>query len=123
MPDEENRSDERRRHARASLSLQVQFRFNKFEDFVAEYANDISAGGMFIATSEPREPGTFVYLQFALEDGTRLIEGTARVARVVPEGDPSGLAPGMGVEFVNLDAESIDVIHQIVAARVTPKRG
>jgi uncharacterized protein (TIGR02266 family) len=123
MADDSNRSGERRRHPRAALSLLVQYRFNTFEDFLAEYSQDISASGIFIRTSEPRETGTFLYLQFWLEDGTRLIEGTGRVARVIREGDPSGEAPGMGIEFVNLDVQSTEVIHQIVAARVTPKRG
>jgi molecular chaperone DnaK len=123
MPDDSNSSDERRRHPRAALSLLVQYRFNTFEDFLAEYSADISAGGLFIRTTEPREEGTFLYLQFWREDGTRLIEGTGKVARVISENDRSGMPPGMGIEFVNLDPQSIDLIHQIVAARVTPKRG
>jgi molecular chaperone DnaK len=120
MSDDSNRPAERRRHPRAPLSLLVQYRFNTFEDFLAEYSADISAGGMFIPTEEVREEGSLVHLQFWLEDGTRLIEGTGRVARVIPAGDPNRMA-GMGVEFVNLDVESTELIHRIVAAKAPPK--
>ena len=121
MSDPSNRNSERRRHPRAPLSLLVQYRFNSFEDFLSEYSADISAGGMFIRTEEVREEGSLVHLQFWLEDGTRLIEGTGRVARVIPPGDPSH-EPGMGVEFVQLDVESTELIHQIVAAKARPER-
>jgi molecular chaperone DnaK len=120
MSDDSNRPAERRRHPRAPLSLLVQYRFNTFEDFLAEYSADISAGGMFIPTEEVREEGSLVHLQFWLEDGTRLIEGTGRVARVISVGDPNRTA-GMGVEFVNLDVESTELIHRIVAAKAPPK--
>jgi len=55
-----------------------------------------------------------VYLQFALRDGVKLLEGLGRVVRVNPPGDPSRVA-GMGIEFVHLDDESKEIIDEIVA--------
>ena len=76
--------DNRRKHPRTALSLLVQYRFNTFEDFLAEYSVNISPGGMFIRTDEPREEGAMIYLQFSLKDGAKLIEGLGRVVRVNP---------------------------------------
>ena len=98
---------ERRKHLRVELNLLVQYRFDTFDEFLSEYAGDISAGGIFIETDRPRPVGTMIYLQFALRDGTQLIEGLGRVVRVVPPGNPQ---PGMGVEFENLDTQSQDLI-------------
>ncbi len=111
----------RRKHPRTPLSLLVQYRFNSFEEFLAEYASNISLGGMFIRTSEPREEGAMIYLQFSLKDGSKLIEGLGKVVRVNPAGVP-GREPGMGVEFVNFDAESGALIEEICSHRLATPR-
>jgi len=109
-------SDERRRFPRTPLSLLVQYRFNSFEDFLAEYSVNISPGGMFIKTDKPLDEGSMVYLQFSLKDGSRLIEGMGKVVRVNPPGVKDRI-PGMGVEFVNFDEESMSLINEICAQR------
>jgi uncharacterized protein (TIGR02266 family) len=113
-------TDERRRHERTPLSMLVQFRFDSFDDFLAEYSFNISPGGIFIRTAEPREQGAFIYLQFSLRNGSRLIEGLGRVVRVNAIGTAE-LPMGMGVEFVNFDAESMALINDICVARVARK--
>jgi len=110
---------DRRKHPRVPLSLLVQFRFNTFDEFLAEYSENISIGGMFIRTEAPREEGALIYLQFSLKDGSRLIEGLGRVVRVNPPG-VAGQVPGMGVEFVNFDPDSMALIEDICAARQPP---
>jgi uncharacterized protein (TIGR02266 family) len=117
--DVEKSGEERRRFPRASLQLLIQYRFDTFEDFLAEYSIDISVGGMFIKTDKPHEEGSFVYLQFALKDGSRLIEGLGRVVRVNKPGDGQR-TPGMGIEFVNFDKDSMALIEEIVANRLHP---
>lgn len=112
---------EKRRHPRTAMNLLVQFRFETFEEFLKEYALDISVGGMFIRTEATRPEGSLLYLQFALKDGARLIEGLGRVVRV--NGPAPGRVAGMGVEFVNLDAESTELIDEIVAFRSRPPAG
>src|SRR5258708_1518369 len=78
--------DERRRYPRTPLSMLVQFRFNSFDDFLAESSLNISPGGIFIKTDKPLEEGSMIYLQFSLRDGSRLIEGMGKVVRVNPPG-------------------------------------
>lgn len=107
---------EKRRHPRTPLNVLVQFRFDSFDEFLAEYSLNISPGGIFIRTDAPREQGAVIYLQFTLRDGSRLIEGMGRVVRVNPPGDASRPA-GMGVEFTNLDEESIGLIAEICSQR------
>jgi molecular chaperone DnaK len=115
---EGEQTDERRRFPRAPLQLLIQYRFDTFDEFMAEYSVDISCGGMFIKTRQPHDEGSFVYLQFSLKDGSRLIEGLGKVVRVNRPDDPKH-TPGMGVEFVNFDAESMALIEEIVASKMT----
>jgi len=110
---------ERRKYPRVPLSLLIQYRFDTLEDFLSEYSTNISIGGMFIRTDKPKDEGTLVYLQFYLRDGAKLIEGLGRVVRVNPAdtaGDQS--ASGMGIEFVNFDEESMELIRQIVERNI-----
>ena len=118
--DPEESEAEKRRHPRAPLQLLVQYRFDSVGEFLAEYSSNISLGGIYIRTDRPREEGALIYLQFALKDGSRLIEGLGRVVRSNPPGDglPPGIEPGMGVEFVNFDGESVELIEKIVQDRL-----
>lgn len=112
---------DKRRHPRAPLSLLIQFRFDSLDEFMSEYAIDISYGGMFIRTLEPREEGSMVYLQFSLKGGARLIEGLGRVVRVNPPA--SSQEPGMGIEFVNFDDQSMALIEDIVRKNLAKTKG
>lgn len=106
---------DKRKHTRTPLSLLVQYRFNTFEDFLAEYAVNLSPGGIFINTEDPSPLGTTLHLQFSLKDGSRLIEGLGKVVRVIPRGGRE--TPGMGVEFVNFDDETNALIRKICEGR------
>ncbi|MBN2362017.1 MAG: TIGR02266 family protein [Deltaproteobacteria bacterium] len=105
--------DERRHYQRADLDLLVQHRFATLEEFIEKMAINISAGGMFLATDQPREHGTTIYLRFALADGLPLIEGIGRVVHVNRPGEPDRTA-GMGIEFVSLDEDSRRLIDSLV---------
>lgn len=111
---------EKRRWPRAPLNVLVQFRFDTFDEFLAEYSVNISPGGIFIRTDAPREEGAIIYLQFTLRDGSRLIEGMGKVVRVNPPGNPQRPA-GMGIEFLNFDEESMALIAEICAQRSPAK--
>ena len=57
MPDDDSKSGaERRKFPRADIMLKVRYRHAK--DFLADYTENISAGGVFIATEEQFEMGT-----------------------------------------------------------------
>lgn len=104
------RNPERRRHARAAANLLIQYRFDTFEAFVTEYIEEISEGGLSVRNPELIRPvGTTVHLQFVLRDGTWLIEGLARVARI--EETPERR---MALEFVDIDEASVTLIRRMV---------
>lgn len=105
----------RRRHERTDLTLLVQYRFNTFEDFLTEYAINLSPGGMFLHTEDPREEGSMLHMQFSLADGSKLIEGMGRVVRVVPPG--GARLPGMAIEFVQFDDDTRALIRQICESK------
>jgi hypothetical protein len=117
VPDDDN-GDDRRRHPRAPLDLQVSLRFPSVQEFLSVYAGDISESGMFIRgwnediEGKPREVGEVVTLQF--EAGNEhIVQGTARIVRIV-----RGKEAGLGVEFVDLDPVSRKLVEMIVRIKL-----
>ena len=104
--------EKRRAHARVPLNLLVQFRVTDFKTFMEDYASNISAGGMYLHSNEIRPVGSMLYFQFALSEGTSLIEGLGRVVRAKDD--------GMGIEFVGLEDKSKAIIQRIVQQRIQP---
>jgi uncharacterized protein (TIGR02266 family) len=111
----ESNRPERRVHPRLPLKMLVQFRLHDMDEFMREHAVNISAGGMFVRTVESYPTGSMVYLQFQLADGEKLIEGLGQVVHVNPPDHP---VPGIGIEFVNLDEDSLRLIDQIIEERL-----
>jgi molecular chaperone DnaK len=107
-------SDDRRIYPRLPLKMLVQFRLHDMDEFMREHAVNLSVGGMFVRSRTPQPEGAMIYVQFRLEDGAKLIEGLAKVVHVNP---PEHAVPGMGLEFVNLDPASQELIDRIVRTR------
>ena len=97
-------SEERRRHPRASIELQVEY--DRLNSFFADYTRNICQGGTFVETDEPLEVGTEA--MFVLS-APGLPEPLSLRGRVVwnsrgeqpppPEVQGSGV-PGMGIRFI-----------------------
>lgn len=97
-------SDERRSASRIEINRD----FESIEDFVAEYARNISLTGVFIRSKHPLPIGTQVNLKFSLiHDEIEIIEGVGEVVRVVK---PPMRDAGMGVKFLELTSDSRDHI-------------
>ena len=110
---------EKRKFNRVPLQMMVQYRLDTFDSFISEYSLNVSEGGMFIETTSPRPEGSYVYLQFQLKDGTKIIEGIGQVVRVNKPEDITNpnMKAGMGIEFVNLDEDSVKLIQKILSER------
>jgi len=112
--------DDRRRKPRAQVHLEVGLRFASVQQFLSAYAEDISESGMFIrsehAQGELGQLGQLVTLRFDAGN-ERIVQGTGRVMRVVPAGE-HGTIPGVGVEFVELDAQGRKLVEAIVRIKL-----
>ncbi|MFQ5524796.1 MAG: TIGR02266 family protein [Thermoanaerobaculia bacterium] len=103
---------------RIALEREITIRVPRFDTFVTEYSSNISTTGMFIVSDKPQAPGTTFGFEFSVADDWKLIRGKAQVvwARYRDEG---GERPaGMGVRFVELDAQSRRLIRWIVEKHI-----
>jgi uncharacterized protein (TIGR02266 family) len=80
-------------------------RFANVQDFVLQYAANISAGGVFVETSDPPAMDSVMRVSMELPGGGPPVEANAVVVhRVTPEQARQRSTPaGVGVQFVDAD--------------------
>jgi uncharacterized protein (TIGR02266 family) len=98
-------------------SLVVRMRFPRLEDFRSRYARDISRGGVFIQTQQPKPVGSSVVLVLELATGDESVALSGEVVTSLAPQDASaqGLAPGMGIRFLDLEGAKRRAIEDLLA--------
>ncbi len=100
--------------------MRIKLKYPDVETFIQKYAVNISRGGIFIATKNPKPVGTFVRFEFLLSDATSssIIRGEGQVqwTKEFDAAQPNK-AHGMGVKFSRLDADSQGVIDRALRWR------
>jgi uncharacterized protein (TIGR02266 family) len=95
---------ERRQKERRECEFDVEFLGDSH--FITGITQDLSEGGVFVATYQRLPIGTPVCLAFELPDGHR-VEARGEVRWIRGEREESGTRPGLGIAFTELDAESL----------------
>jgi uncharacterized protein (TIGR02266 family) len=99
----QTRGLDRRVHSRVRVDLDVTL--SSEHNFFTGFAENLSEGGLFIATHEYLDVGTELDVTFRLPGG-REIASRARVCWVREYNpDSVGVSPGMGVQFLDLRAD------------------
>lgn len=93
------------RRAFPRLTARFAVRFATVQDFVLEYAANISAGGVFVQTEAPPPLKTIVRVEMELPGGGEMVPARCVVVhRVTPEEAAArGTIAGMGVQFMDAD--------------------
>jgi uncharacterized protein (TIGR02266 family) len=106
---------ERRQHRRVALETGVGFASDN--NFYTGFMEDISEGGLFLATYELQPIGTVIDLTFTLpNDQVVEVVGEVRWVRDPRDEDPNA-PPGMGIQFHELSEQARTSIHEFIAAR------
>jgi len=100
-----------RKIPRTSTIIQVDY--HTVDSFFRNFVDNISTGGMFIATPKPLEPGTQLRLEFLLPgcDYPIRVNGEVTWSRSVSS---EGQRRGMGVKFASLSPNAKDKINTII---------
>lgn len=104
---------ERRGEVRVPIELRVAMKFESVDDVLQSRTVNISEGGMFIATRQPRPEGTRVRIE--LEVALRHTSLSGVVVHRVTQAHAGREPPGMGVQFVNLSDDARDFVAEILA--------
>ncbi len=93
---------EKRLHPRRAHRTRVVFEDEFGEGLFYVYSQDVSIGGLFLASDIPVRLGTMMFLSFTLPGHKRPVRVTGEAVRVVDQ--DSGRPTGMGIRFVGLTA-------------------
>ncbi len=108
-------SEDSRKQQRKLVGLLVKLQHKGLDEFAAKYATNLSEGGMFIRTREPKPIGTELNFKVEIADGQRVLQGIAIVRWVRPANDPGG-PQGMGLEFLKLDDASRALVDRMLGS-------
>lgn len=106
--------ERRREHARFSVDLDVTV--GSDHNFYAGFAENLSAGGVFIATHKLKPVGSKIELSINLPEGST-VRATGEVRWIRVFNEHSDTPPGMGVRFSEIDQDSLAAIAAFLAHR------
>jgi molecular chaperone DnaK len=109
---------DKRSGERMPVGLAVRLSYATVDEFVERFAVNISRGGVFIRSRDPRPVGTRLAFELRLHGGEPVIrgKGVVRWVRAESTGRPP-VAPGMGVQFTDLDDRSRAVVERMVTLK------
>lgn len=116
--DRRSAAAEQRRATRVPLDVEVGLATHT--NFHTGFGENVSTGGLFVATFRLLPLGTSVELSFTLPDQTQVrVSAVVRWLRDPHDLEMRDVPPGMGLEFVDLGAAEQAQVEAYVAARET----
>ena len=112
---EHSQASHRRQYARYKVELDVSL--GSDHNFYVGFVENMSAGGVFIATHLLRSVGEVFDLAIHIPSSDAMISGTGEVRWVREYSERSNVPPGMGVRFIHLEPGSLEAIEQFLARR------
>lgn len=94
----------RRRYPRKTCTITIHYA--TLDQVFTSYIHDISTGGIYIETKEELRPGERLRMSFRFPDYAKPLMVEGEVARKDDK--------GIGVKFVNLDPNQINIINSLV---------
>jgi len=107
-----------RRHKRFAAKVPVEVRLSGWDEYVKLYTQDISIGGLFIASDNPAEVFSTITVRIVLPEEAGELNLEAQVVHVVsPEqAQALGRLPGMGVQFCDVSDADKEKMAQLLDA-------
>ncbi|MFC1609626.1 PilZ domain-containing protein [Myxococcota bacterium] len=105
------------RQRRVDIRIKVNLKYPDRQTFIDRFCQNISRTGIFIRASDPAPVGSRIHFEYTLLDDSRILRGVGivRWARRPGDSQEPETPPGMGLEFIDLDPQTDELINQIVA--------
>jgi molecular chaperone DnaK len=100
--------------------VRVRLKYPDEETLVERFAPNVTRGGIFLASREPRAVGSLIRFEVSLLAGTQVLAGEGRVTWVKPFDPAAPARPhGMGVSFTKIDPSCKEMFRRLVERRET----
>jgi uncharacterized protein (TIGR02266 family) len=108
-------TEHHREHARCRVELDVSL--GSDHNFYAGFVENLSAGGVFVATHALRAIGEVVEFAVHLPGGMASVSGVGEVRWIREYSDRNNVPPGMGIRFVELQPGGLESIETFLTSR------
>jgi uncharacterized protein (TIGR02266 family) len=108
-------AEQRRAHSRYAVELDIGI--NSDHNFYAGLVENMSAGGVFIATHLRKPIGERLELTIHLPGAEAPVRASGEVRWVREYSADSNVPPGIGVCFIDLDQRSLELVTQFLSCR------
>lgn len=105
----------RRQHTRHRVDLDVTV--SSDHNFYTGFVENMSSGGIFIATHRLKQVGEKVEFTINLPDSKQPITGLGEVRWMRLYSEGSNVEPGMGVSFTQISAQAVQRVQDFLAQR------
>jgi uncharacterized protein (TIGR02266 family) len=110
--------NDKRAERRVPVALRIRLRYSDVDQFISKFAINISRGGMFLSSRNPKAIGTHLQFEMRLADDSPVIEGTGEVRWIREYDRHQPHQPhGMGIRFFELKPDSLVVLERIIEHR------
>lgn len=104
--------------------VRVRLRYPDIETFIERFAANVTRGGIFLASREPRPVGDVLRFEIVLKVGPPVLSGEGRVTWVKEFNASEPHRPyGMGVQFMYIDPESRPLLDRLLQRKETAGNG
>ena len=111
-------ANDKRAERRVPVALRIRLRYSDVDQFISKFAINISRGGMFLSSRNPKPIGTHIQFEMRLADDSPVIEGTGEVRWIREYDRHQPHQPhGMGIRFFELKPDSLVVLERIIEHR------
>lgn len=107
--------DQQRRFTRCDVELEVNL--DSDSNFYMGLTENISEGGLFVATHRYKPLGTLVTLSFRVPNRPEPITLRGEVRWLRPANGRNEVHPGMGIQFVDVGPEELAAIRTFIRKR------
>ncbi|HUS66050.1 MAG TPA: TIGR02266 family protein [Kofleriaceae bacterium] len=110
--------EDKRANRRVPVALRIRLRYQQVDQFISKFAVNVSRGGMFLSSRNPKPIGTRLQFEMRLADDSPVIEGSGEVRWIREyDRDRPNEPYGMGIQFTQLSPESRVLIERIIEHR------
>ncbi len=103
--------------------MRVRLKYPDLETLVDRFAPNVTRGGIFLASRDPRPVGSLIRFEVSLLSGTVALSGEGKVTWVKPFDPATPTRPhGMGVSFTLIDPDSREMFRQLIDRRERANR-
>ena len=119
-PDQTNETDadtQGRVHDRRDIEAEIELSQESDHNFYAGFTENISSGGLFVATRDLKPIGTIMEINFSVPGHDAKVTTRAEVRWQRLEQSGADSMPGIGVRFLDLDPAAAQAINDFLGKR------